>query len=128
MKWIADHRGGWLPVRDVKPFSVVLPSMLWVSRLTRGVAYDTLIYQPLYSPEVVWPAGPLDLYVESYYDSSRIDDGVLVVDYGLRIQDFRREGLAERVREEERRIEQSIEALEWKAKSPWVNGRGIGTR
>lgn len=116
VEWIVNERGCSRIVEHVKSFLAVLPSMLWVCRLARGVAYDTLIYRRgLSSEEAVWATGPLDLYVEGYY-------GPCVEDYGLRIQDFRRPGLEDRVAEEEKRIELTKEEAKRKEISPWVNG------
>lgn len=67
VEWIEDGRGDNEPGRHVrecdmptemdrmvKPLSAVLPSTLWVNRLARDVAYDTLIHQAyLYPPDHV---------------------------------------------------------------------------
>ena len=77
------------------------------------MAYDTLCYFQYGKPKLVYPSGPVDLYVEEYTWRSGEQ-------YGLRIQDFRRPGLRDRVAEEEKRIELTREEDKKGEISAWV--------
>lgn len=92
-EWYIDHRGSHL-ARKIEENVFVLAPLLFINKLARGVVYDVLVMKAGFTL-----GDSVELYCEDQkYTGNNVDPG-------LKILDFRRPRLGERIEEERKRIE-----------------------
>lgn len=82
---------------------ISLPELLFVNTLARSVMYDTLIGWRGASD------GPVELDADLYCEDNLLFGDTSAPDFGVKIQDFRRSGLEDRVFEEYERLNESYQ-------------------